>query len=823
MQIAFTARGQLTALSFSGPLDGEIDREAELELRAGFRPGARFVLDMSGVSGVTATGLRWLRLLDRQIHGQGGRVRISGLTREWIDVLDAVGLLQLSVPLPDEEFDGVDPLRPLAEQRLDLVPTHRSGEFLLRQGHVYPFGAWPVEGGVNFSIGSRTATGCTLVLYDRGRTTPRAEIPFPPEFRIGHVFCMLVLGLEPAGLEYGYRMAGRFAPEAGLRFDESRILLDPYARGITGQDVWARPRQPAEPFALRGFIPATDFEWEGDRPLERPMQDLVIYELHVRGFTRHASSGVRSPGTYAAIREKIPYLVELGINAVELMPIFEFDEWEHSRIPAPGAEPLLNYWGYSTLGFWAPKAGFAATGGLGLQVDELKALVKDLHRNGIEVILDVVFNHSAEGNERGPTLSFRGIDNATWYMLTPDGGYYNFSGCGNTLNCNDPTVRDFILTCLRYWVAEFHIDGFRFDLASILGRNPWGVPLANPPLLESLALDPVLGRTKLIAEAWDAGGLYQVGTFPDYGRWAEWNGRFRDCTRRFLKGDPGQAAEFARRLVGSPDLYSDTGPTASVNFITCHDGFTLADLVSYDRKHNDANGEQNRDGCNDNASWNCGVEGPTSDPAVLALRSRQQRNALTMLMLSQGVPMLLMGDEMGRTQAGNNNTYCHDSPLNWLDWTLADRHPDLRRFCRLLIRLRVSHPALQFPVHPERQAPDGSRLYATWHGTRPFAADWSAESRIVALELNRVGGSILPDVLYAAFNMHWEPHAFGLPALPEPQRWHVAVNTGMASPEDIWEVGSEPALADQAMFFLAARSVAVLVAKPGINEEPTPG
>jgi glycogen operon protein len=389
--------------------------------------------------------------------------------------------------------------------------------------------------------------------------------------------------------------------------------------------------------------------------------------------------------------------------------------------------------------------------------------------------LDVVFNYTAEGNEQGPTISFRGIDNQTYYMLTPEGYYYNFSGCGNTFNCNNPTVRDFVLNRLRPWVAEYHIDGFRFDLASILGRDPWGAPLPNPPLLEALALDPVLGRTKLIAEAWDAGGLYQVGSFPAYGHWAEWNGKYRDCVRKFLKGDAGQVGEMSRRLVGSPLLYGGRGSTASVNFITCHDVFTLADLVSYNEKHNEANGEDNRDGANDNESWNCGAEGPTDDPGILMRRRRQMKNALTMLFVSQGVPMLLMGDEIGRTQQGNNNAYCQDSPLSWMDWTLVKTNADLLRFCERVIALRRAHPALRFPRHPGEVAPDGSFLEVTWHGVNAWQADWSPGSRTIAFMLRRYGGSSPEDILYVALNMFWESLSFGLPQPQGSARWHVAV------------------------------------------------
>ena len=410
--------------------------------------------------------------------------------------------------------------------------------------------------------------------------------------------------------------------------------------------------------------------------------------------------GSNIPGTFAGLRQKIPYLKELGVNTVELLPVYEFDEFEGSKPdPVTGKPRVGNYFGYSTLGFFAPKAGYAATGKLAMQVDELKALVKELHRNGIEVLLDVVFNHTAEGNEHGPYISFKGIDNQTYYMLTPEGYYFNFSGTGNTLNCNNPVVRNMVLDCLRFWAAEYHIDGFRFDLASILGRNPFGAPLANPPLLEQLAFDPVLAKCKLIAEAWDAGGLYQVGTFPAYGRWAEWNGKYRDCVRKFLKGELGQVGEMAQRLQGSPDLYAGRGATASINFIIAHDGFTLNDLVSYNDKHNEANGENNIDGANDNDSWNCGWEGPTDDPGINALRQRQIKNATTMLLVSQGVPMFGMGDEVARTQLGNNNTYNQDNELSWMDWTLVEKNRDLFRFFQQMIAFRKAHPVLRNRWH----------------------------------------------------------------------------------------------------------------------------
>jgi isoamylase len=728
--------------------------------------------------------------------------------------------------------------RPTLE-RIDIYSTHEYKGFKLRPGRAYPFGASLVPGGVNFSICSRHASYCTLVLFEKGESEPLVEIPFRglfqrPEtgepfwgdFRIGNVFAMAVFDLDYEGIEYGFRMDAPYPRvekgKPGIhRFNPAKILLDPYAKTIGGRDVWGEPPNWNDSYRHRARLVYDDFDWESDHPLEIPMEDLIVYEMHVRGFTRHPSSEVRHPGTFAAIREKIPYLKELGVNCVELMPICEFDEFEHSCPNPATGELLVNYWGYSTIGFFAPKAGYAATGRSkdGTMVaDELKTLIKELHKNGIEVILDVVFNHTAEGSEYGPTISFRGIDNATYYMLTLEGYYYNFSGTGNTLNCNNPIVRSMVLDCLRYWAAEYHVDGFRFDLATILGRDPWGVPLANPPLLESLAYDPILAKCKLIAEAWDAGGLYQVGSFPAYGRWAEWNGRYRDTLRKYLKGDAGQVGEMAQRLQGSPDLYAGRGPTASFNFITCHDGFTLADLVSYNQKHNEANGEHNRDGANDDNSWNCGWEGPTDDPAINALRHRQMLNAIAMLLVSQGVPMLLMGDEVGRTQHGNNNAYCQDNELSWLDWTLRESHADLFRFFQNCIAFRKAHSVLRSNSYKD-VSHDG---YAdiTWHGIQAWNADWSDSSRTLAFTLCRKqtqNGTEVDDYIYVGMNLHWESHVFELPELPGSMRWHVFANTSMPPPEDICESGTELLLSDQHNFLMGARSVAILVGKSTHN------
>lgn len=702
--------------------------------------------------------------------------------------------------------------------RIDFYPTHEIAGYSVRAGRSLPFGVTLVPGGVNFSIFSRQATACSLVLFNKGAATPLAELPFPPEFRVGDVFCMIVFDLNVEEIEYGYRMDGPNDAAHRHRFDRRKILSDPYARLLAGRSVWGVEPDWTDSYPHRSRVAFDDFDWQGDRNPDIPLEDLIIYELHVRSFTRHASSGVRHPGTYAGLAEKIPYLRRLGINCVELMPIFEFDEFENNRRNAAG-ERLFNYWGYSTVGFFAPKAGFAATGAFGMQIDELKTAIRELHRAGIEVMLDVVFNHTAEGNENGPYISFRGLDNDSYYLLTPDGGYCNFSGCGNTLNCNNPVVRAFVLDCLRYWAAEYHIDGFRFDLASILGRDLNGAPLANPPLLESLAYDPILSRCKLVAEAWDAGGLYQVGSFPAYGRWAEWNGRYRDDLRRFLKGDAGLAGAAATRLLGSSDLYgwNQRGPTASINFITCHDGFTLHDLVAYTAKHNDSNGENNHDGGNDNQAWNCGWEGESSDPSVIALRLRQMKNALAMLLFSHGVPLLLAGDEFARTQAGNNNNYCHDTELSWLDWTAETRNAELHRFFRRMVAFRHAHPVLR----PKEYVTDGVSPQSglpgvSFHGTQPWQPDFSPGSRVLAYMLDGAqakGGLVVDDTLYVALNMYWEPLEFSLPAPPASRHWYVAVNTSWPSPDDMPDRGHEPLLTPPDRILIGGRSVVVLVAR----------
>jgi glycogen operon protein len=707
------------------------------------------------------------------------------------------------------------PERHQVRDRIDSFPTHTIAGYGVRAGRTLPFGATLVPGGVNFSVYSSAAAAVSVVLFTEGSREPVAEIPIPDEFRIGAVWAITVFGLEYEEVEYGFRVHEREDARPGDRCDRNRVVSDPYARIISGRDVWGAEPDWSDPYPFRSRLAFDDVDWEGDRPLRIAPEDLVIYEAHVRGFTRHASSGVADPGTYAGLIEKIPYLKRLGVNCLELLPVFEFDEFENSRVNPDTGERLLNYWGYSTVAFFAPKAGYAATGPFGMQCDEFRHLVKELHKAGIEIMLDVVFNHTAEGNELGPTISFRGLDNDTYYMLTPDGYYFNFSGTGNTFNGNNPVARDFILSCLRYWASEYHIDGFRFDLASILDRDQHGAPLENPPLLESLANDPVLRDCKLIAEAWDAGGLYQVGSFPDYHHWGEWNGRYRDTVRRFLKGDGGLVGDLATRIAGSPDLYATRGTRASINFVTCHDGFTLADLVSYNDKHNEANGEHNNDGAGDNDSWNCGVEGPTDDAAVQRLRLQQMKNALLILLTSRGIPMLLAGDEVGQTQYGNNNGYCHDSPLTWFDWSLVEHNAELLRFAERMIAFRRQHPVLRAAEHPTAFDRVGcGHPEVSWHGQRPWDPDWSPDARMLGVMwCGHQQDGDGPDYLYVALNSHWEGTAIDLPVLPPDMRWSVVADTSLPAPVDIAEPGAETPLGMD-VYALAPRSAIVLRGTP---------
>ncbi len=693
--------------------------------------------------------------------------------------------------------------------RSDVFPTHEINGVPYRIGHVLPFGATMYGAVINFSIFSKEATGCTLLLYHKGEREPYLEIPFPEEFKTGNVYSMMVYGLNFEELEYGYRMDGEYDREKGLLFDKNIPLLDPYAKMVSGRTTWGEEPDWDAPFPLRGQVIMEDYDWEGDVPLRIPQKDLVIYEMHVRSFTRDLSSGVKRKGTYAGLCEKIPYLKELGVNCVELLPIFEFDEFENSRVV--DGKRLYNYWGYSTVNFFAPKAGYAETGELGMVADELKHTIKTFHENGIEVILDVVFNHTAEGNENGPTISYRGIDNRTYYLLTPDGWYYNFSGCGNTMNCNNSVVRGCILDCLRYWVSAYHIDGFRFDLASILTRDENGTPMMSPPLLETLAHDAILGSTKLIAEAWDAGGLYQVGSFPSWKRWSEWNGKYRDCLRKFIKGEGECAPELYARIEGSPDMYGDRGPFVSINFVTCHDGFSMYDLVSYNDKHNEANGEDNRDGANDNNSWNCGAEGETADDNINALRLRQMRNMLTILLTSRGVPMLLSGDEFANTQFGNNNAYCQDNEISWLDWSRLEKYKELYTVTKNLLALRAAHPVMR-AAHFDTAVNGTGYPELSFHGLTPWEIDRSAPTLCFAYlyaqdhaKYHTKGDAFI----YVAVNAHWEEHCFTLPVMPEGYVWHMSAEAYGAS----FAPGEEPACKEQKRLTLGPRTTAVLVAK----------
>ncbi len=702
---------------------------------------------------------------------------------------------------------------------LDVV----SEEFEISRGTPLPLGATLLRGGVNFSIYSSNASAVRLVLFESGGVKPIAEFPLDPRYnRTGDIWHATIRGIA-SNIEYGYRLDQTENTEKQvLRLDSSIVLIDPYAKALSGHEKWGRtePERRKSPRGWRSLVVEDQFDWEYDQPLNTPLSQTIVYELHVRGFTQNANSEVQSRGTYDGLVEKIPYLKALGVTAVELLPINEFSETDIDRANPLTNEPLVNYWGYHSVGFFAPKASYASATGPGAQVTEFKRLVKAFHKEGIEVILDVVFNHTAEGNEMGPTISFRGLDNSVYYLIDPDSGeYHNFTGCGNTLNCNHPVVRDMILDCLRYWVMEMHVDGFRFDLASVLGRGRDGSVLANPPLLERIAADPVLRNTKLIAEAWDAAGLYQVGTFPSWGRWAEWNARFRDDVRRFLKGDPGMTTALANRLMGSPDMYAVKGGAHHyhINFVTCHDGFTLRDLVSYNVKHNEANGEDSRDGCDHNSSWNCGHEGlvgPGDVSEKLAveiekLRHRQVRNFASILMLSRGVPMILAGDEFGRTQQGNNNAYCQDSELSWIDWNLTQRNADLLRFFRLLIQFRKDYPVLAHGF-ADHQGFDPATVI--WHGVKPETPDRSIGSRTLAVQISDSSMDSRQDI-YIVANAYWRTLRFRLPALDNSRRWHRVIDTTLDSPNDISESGESPVIDKQSSYRVGARSVTVLLGK----------
>ena len=698
----------------------------------------------------------------------------------------------------------------MREEHCSMKPLDEVAGFPVRPGLYEMYGATALEEGVNFTVHSHGATSCELLLYHRKAKEPYAVLPFPERYRIGKVYSMIVFGLDIEEFEYAYRLDGPWNPEKGLLFSRDHVLLDPYARAVTGQSVWGEMQKQEGLYHAR--VVKNNFDW-GDAPdPSYDMSDLIIYELHVRGFTRHSSSGVKHPGTFEGLREKIPYLRELGVTAVELMPIFEFDETMGKR--EVDGRILLDYWGYNTVSFFAPNTAYTAAEEYNREGTELKELIRDLHGAGIEVILDVVFNHTAEGNENGPFISFKGFDNQIYYMLTPEGFYYNFSGCGNTLNCNHPIVQELIVECLRYWVSQYRVDGFRFDLASILGRSEDGSPMSNPPLLKQLAFDPLLGNTKLIAEAWDAGGLYQVGSFPAWKRWAEWNGRYRDTLRSFLKGDYWFAPEAASRIAGSGDLYSEnhtgySGSNSSVNFLTCHDGFTLRDLYSYNGKHNEANGWNNTDGADDNRSWNCGEEGETKDPRVRKLRLRLMKNACAVLLCSRGTPMFPAGDERGKTQCGNNNAYCQDNEISWMNWEETEEAVELYEFFRFMIGFRKSHPAIR------RELPKAVCGFPgiSFHTERAWDSALTSDTRAFGVlyagyekEKNR------DDLVYLAVNPWWEGIHVALPALPEGKVWILRVCTCDGEAGAFYPEGKEKEARGDSLY-LGARSVLILEAR----------
>ncbi len=734
----------------------------------------------------------------------------------------------------------------IAREAGERTLTHRVDELRIAAGRPLPLGATPDDRGINFAVVSGHADSVTLVLFESGEQRPFAELELDPTLnRTGRIWHVFVEGVRPP-TRYAYRVQGdpsdepiddlpadvasdvatssrpipSFPPPTtvGHGIDPHALLLDPYAHAIGGSPEWGGQLVCSgqlvgvdEEYAPRSLVVESTFDWSGEQRSSRSMAETLIYELHVRGYTRHGSSGVTLPGTYTGLTEKIPHLKELGVTAVELMPVHEFNERENSRRHPDTGRPLLNYWGYSSVGYFAPKASYASRSRGGAQVDEFKAMVKSFHDAGIEVILDVVYNHTGEGNGHGPTLSFKGLDNATYYILDPHTReYHNYSGCGNTVNSNHPVVQDLILASLRYWASEMHVDGFRFDLASIFCRGQDGAVLRGPPIIARIAADPMLSGTKLIAEAWDSAGLYQVGDFPHYGRFAEWNGKFRDDVRKFVKGDAGMVEVLASRMLGSPDLYEAAGrpPTDSVNFIAAHDGFTLLDLVSYDHKHNLSNGEDGRDGCDANYSWNCGHEGPSSDPAIVALRLRQMKNFITLLLLSHGTPMMLGGDELGRTQSGNNNPYCHDDETTWVDWGASSMQTELIRYYKALIALRQSTTVFR----PSRFSRDerGDLNGVRWHGVRYGHPDWSYESRSLAAEYRDPRG--LEHFFFVA-NAHCDSLSFELPRLDGPRRWWRILDTSLPWPRDISAPGQEAAIFDRTRYRAAARSSVLLVAR----------
>lgn len=700
----------------------------------------------------------------------------------------------------------------ISEYPLEVYPTGEIAGFPVSPGMFDLNGATPLQNGVNFTMHTCGGTACELLLFHNAEEKPFAVLPFPEAYKIGDVYSMIVYGLDIRDFEYAYRVDGPWDPDKGLLFDKKNILLDPYAKAVSGQRIWGTHWEPT----YHARVVKDSFNW-GDMPQsQKELSDLIIYELHVRGFTQHDSSGVKNRGTFAGLMEKIPYLKELGVNAVELMPIFEFDETMNAR--EVNGNRLLEYWGYNTVSFFAPNTSYTSVNEYNREGTELKTLIKALHDNGIEVILDVVFNHTAEGNELGRTFCFKGFDNNIYYMLTPDGNYYNFSGCGNTLNCNHPVVQQMILECLRYWTVNYRVDGFRFDLASILGRNEDGSPMNNPPLLRTLASDPLLRNVKLIAEAWDAGGMYQVGSFPASGRWAEWNGRYRDSLRGFLKGDCWQAWDAAWSISGSGDLYGGyydnpkgnyAGYNSCVNFLTCHDGFTMYDLYAYNDKHNEMNGWDNTDGANDNRSWNCGAEGETDDPEVLKLRYRMIRNACAVLLCSRGTPMFLAGDEFGNTKFGNNNSYCQDNEVSWLDWKLLEKNKDLFEFFKFMIAYRKEHLVIR------KKLPNAVCGMDPLHTHNTNAEDVTIPRDARTFTVSFAGydkDKGRDDLVCICVNTYWEDVTVTLPDLHQRGAWYLSVNTyGDGQGRYFYPQGQETRITGQ--FVMRPRTVCIFTGR----------
>jgi len=705
-------------------------------------------------------------------------------------------------------------------------------------GKALPLGASLTHGGVNFAIFSRNATAVTLIIFESAdKDCSWVEIPLDKrEHKTGNIWHCFVKGLE-AGTCYLYRVDGPYFPEKGHRFNPYKTLFDPYAKAITDVSGWDYticsgydPTKPGRDLSFsyeddvmnqpRCIVVNNDFDWQGDTPINYPLRFSVIYETHVKGLTAHPNSKVKHPGTYKGVIEKIPFFKDLGITSIEFLPVQEFNENEITRINPRTGEKLTNYWGYSTAAFFAPKGSYAADKTPGGQVNEFKEMVRELHKAGIEVILDIVFNHTAEGNEQGPTFSFRGLDNSVYYILNENKRYYqNYSGCGNTVNCNHPVVRTFIMDCLRYWVMEMHVDGFRFDLGSILGRDQSGRIMENPPTLEQIAEDPILSSTKIIAEAWDAGGAYQVGWFPG-GRWAEWNDKYRDDVRKYWRGDPKETRFLATRIAGSSDLYLRDGrkPFHSINFITSHDGFTLKDLVSYNGKHNEENGENNGDGSDNNLSYNYGAEGHTNDPVLKIMRQRLLKNFIATMMVSLGTPMILGGDEFGRTQNGNNNAYCQDNEISWYDWSLFEKNKELYRFVKEMIAFRLRHPGF---MRPEFFTGRGGFYKAipdiSWFDEYGHSINWEVAGHYLALRLLGSKADTLADRddsdFYIMFNPDVDLKNFTLAEPPPKKKWLRAVDTGISSPNDILQPGKEESLVSQRAYPVKARSIVILISK----------